>query len=82
MIRSAGAFAEILGQEGKFVNLKLISGEVRKVLANCLASIGQVSKPRSWFDCNRQSRTIQAYGHKTDCQRQGDESMRPSIWRR
>lgn len=45
MVRSAGAFAEILGQEGKFVNLKLSSGEVRKVLANCLASIGQVSNP-------------------------------------
>lgn len=45
MVRSAGAFAEILGQEGKFVNLKLSSGEVRKVLATCLASIGQVSNP-------------------------------------
>ncbi|MEK7462929.1 MAG: 50S ribosomal protein L2 [Patescibacteria group bacterium] len=45
MARSAGSFAEILGQEGKFVNLKLSSGEVRKVLADCLASIGQVSNP-------------------------------------
>jgi len=45
MVRSAGSFAEILGQEGRFVNLKLSSGEVRKVLANCLASIGQVSNP-------------------------------------
>jgi large subunit ribosomal protein L2 len=45
IIRSAGSFAEILGQEGKYVNLKLISGEIRKVPAESLASIGQVSNP-------------------------------------
>lgn len=45
MIRSAGSFAEVLGQEGRHVNLKLTSGEVRKVLAECLASVGQVSNP-------------------------------------
>lgn len=45
MVRSAGSFAEILGQEGRFVNLKLSSGEVRKVLADSLASLGQVSNP-------------------------------------
>ena len=45
MVRSAGSFAEILGQEGRFVNLKLSSGEVRRVLSNSLASIGQVSNP-------------------------------------
>jgi large subunit ribosomal protein L2 len=43
IIRSAGSFAEILGQEGKYVNLKLISGEIRKVPAESFASVGQVS---------------------------------------
>ena len=43
LVRSAGSFAEVLGLEGKYVSLKLSSGEVRKVLATCLASIGQVS---------------------------------------
>ncbi|MBU4348053.1 50S ribosomal protein L2 [Patescibacteria group bacterium] len=43
LVRSAGSFAEVLGLEGKYVSLKLSSGEVRKVLATCFASIGQVS---------------------------------------
>lgn len=45
MARSAGSFAEVLGLEGKYVNLKLNSGEIRKVLSDCFASIGQVSNP-------------------------------------
>lgn len=43
IIRSAGARAEVLAQEGKYTNLKLPSGEVRKVLGECLAMLGQVS---------------------------------------
>ncbi len=43
MVRSAGSFAEVLGQEGKYVSLKLNSGEIRKVLSDSFASIGQAS---------------------------------------
>jgi large subunit ribosomal protein L2 len=43
MARSAGSYAEVLGQEGKYSILKLSSGEVRKVLSDCFASLGQVS---------------------------------------
>lgn len=42
MARSAGASAQILGIEDKYAILRLASGEVRKVLANCRATIGQV----------------------------------------
>ncbi len=42
MIRSAGAKAQILGKEGKYVTLRLTSGEVRKVLGECRATIGEV----------------------------------------
>jgi large subunit ribosomal protein L2 len=45
MARSAGSYAELLGQEGKYSILKLSSGEVRKVLADGFASLGQVSNP-------------------------------------
>jgi large subunit ribosomal protein L2 len=45
MARSAGSYAELLGQEGKYSILKLSSGEVRKVLAEAFASLGQVSNP-------------------------------------
>lgn len=40
--RSAGARAQILGREDKYVILRLQSGEVRKVLGVCRATIGEV----------------------------------------
>jgi len=43
MCRAAGTSAQILGAEGKYVTLRLQSGEVRKVLATCRATIGSVS---------------------------------------
>jgi len=42
MARSAGVSAQILGIEERYVIIKLASGEVRKVLANCRATIGVV----------------------------------------
>jgi large subunit ribosomal protein L2 len=43
MARSAGTFAQLMAKEGKYVTIKLPSGETRMVLANCLATIGAVS---------------------------------------
>ena len=40
--RSAGSSAQILGREGKYVMLRLKSGEVRKVLGTCKATVGEV----------------------------------------
>ena len=42
MCRAAGSSARILGREGKYVMLRLQSGEVRKVLGTCMATIGVV----------------------------------------
>ncbi|WP_031542215.1 50S ribosomal protein L2 [Mesoplasma photuris] len=44
MARSAGSKVQILGKDesGKYVTLRLASGEVRKVLAECYATIGEV----------------------------------------
>ncbi len=42
MARSAGSSVQILGAEGKYVLLRLASGEVRKVLGTCMATIGEV----------------------------------------
>ncbi len=42
LVRSAGASAEILGREDKYVTVRLTSGEVRKVLNTCRATIGEV----------------------------------------
>ena len=40
--RSAGVSAQILGKEGKYVTVRLASGEVRKFLAVCRATVGVV----------------------------------------
>jgi large subunit ribosomal protein L2 len=41
--RSAGASAQLIAREGVYVSLRLRSGEVRKVLAECRATLGEVS---------------------------------------
>lgn len=40
--RSAGGYAQIMGRDGKYVSLRLPSGEMRYVLGTCLATIGTV----------------------------------------
>ncbi len=45
IVRSAGSSAKVLGQEGKYTILKMPSSEVRKILQECIASIGSVSYP-------------------------------------
>ncbi len=42
LVRSAGTFAQLMSKEGKYVQVKLPSGEVRMVIQDCYATIGQV----------------------------------------
>ena len=42
LVRSAGASAQILGRDGKYVIIRLTSGEIRKILGVCRATIGEV----------------------------------------
>lgn len=42
IVRSAGGYAQIMGREDKYVTLRLPSGEMRKVLGECMATIGTV----------------------------------------
>ncbi len=42
LVRSAGAFAQLVAREGKYAQVKLPSGEVRMILVDCVATIGQV----------------------------------------
>ena len=41
--RSAGSFAQLMAKEGKYVTIKLPSGETRMILKTCYATIGAVS---------------------------------------
>ena len=43
MVRAAGNFAQLTSREGKYCVIKLPSGEIRKVLSVCRATIGSVS---------------------------------------
>lgn len=42
LARSAGTFAQLMAKDGKYAQVKLPSGEVRMVLQDCMATIGQV----------------------------------------
>ncbi len=42
LARSAGSSVQILGSEGKYVLIRLRSGEVRKILGTCRATVGEV----------------------------------------
>ena len=42
MVRSAGSVAQLMAKEGTYAQIKMPSGEIRKVLLECYATIGQV----------------------------------------
>lgn len=42
MVRSAGSSAQLVAREGSYATLRLRSGEMRRVLADCRATIGEV----------------------------------------
>jgi len=45
MARAAGSYAQIIGKDQGYAQLRLISGELRMVRAECMATIGAVSNP-------------------------------------
>lgn len=45
MARSAGTFAQLIGRDGDYSQIRLMSGEIRRVHQSCMASIGAVSNP-------------------------------------
>ena len=45
LVRSAGAGAQVLAREGDYVLVRLPSGEMRRILLSCRATIGQLSNP-------------------------------------
>jgi large subunit ribosomal protein L2 len=42
LVRSAGGSAQVMGRDGVYVQIRLKSGEMRKVLSTCVATVGQV----------------------------------------
>ena len=46
LVRSAGSFGQLMARDGKYATVKLASGEIRRILVTCLATIGAVSNPQ------------------------------------
>jgi len=42
LIRSAGGFAQVMGRDESYVQIRLKSGEMRRILGACMATVGQV----------------------------------------
>ena len=42
LARSAGAAGQVMGREGQYVQVRLASGEMRRILGTCMATVGQV----------------------------------------
>jgi large subunit ribosomal protein L2 len=47
MIRTAGSFGQLMAKEGKYAQIRMPSGEVRQVLVDCKAVVGQLSNIES-----------------------------------
>ncbi|MEX0750997.1 MAG: 50S ribosomal protein L2 [Dehalococcoidia bacterium] len=47
IVRSAGGSAQLMAKEGDYTLLRLPSGEMRRVLSRCMATVGQVSNPEN-----------------------------------
>ncbi len=45
MVRSAGAYAQLMSRDGKYAIIKMPSGETRMILQACRATVGVVSNP-------------------------------------
>ena len=63
-IRSAGTYAQLTAKEGKFVVLKMPSGETRMVLAACMATVGSVSNTDHILEVHGKAGRIRWYGRR------------------
>jgi large subunit ribosomal protein L2 len=47
LVRSAGSYAQLMARDGNYAVIKMPSGEIRKILLTCLATIGSLSNPEN-----------------------------------
>ena len=74
IIRSAGASGQLMAKEGKYAHVKLPSGEVRLILQDCYATIGQVSNLEHEIISLGKAGRNRWHGMEADCPRSGHES--------
>ena len=83
MGRAAGTAIQLMAKEGGMATLRLPSGEMRMVRAECRATVGSLSQPRPPEHQDRQGRPQAPHGRAPADARHGHESRRPSArrWR-
>ena len=67
LIRSAGSSAQLMAKDGKYAVIKLASGEIRKVLMTCLATIGVVSNPQHQLEVHGKAGRRRWLGRRPKC---------------
>ena len=84
MARAAGASAQLVAREGVYATLRLRSGEMRKVPAECRATIGEVGNSEHNLEKLGKAGASALARCASDRSRRGDEPGRPSArrWRR
>ena len=80
--RSAGTYAQLVGKDAGWAQIKLVSGELRIVRAECMASIGAVSNPDNMNQKIGKAGRTRWLGTHAAQPRRGDEPGRPSAGRR
>ena len=80
--RAAGTYAQFVGRDGGYAQIRLSSGELRLVRQECMATVGAVSNPDNCEPELRQSRPHPAPGQAPVGPRRRDEPDRPPAWRR
>ena len=80
--RSAGTSVQYVAKDGGYASLRLKSGEFRKVLTSCRATIGEVSNAGALSKIFRKSWRKRWLGVRPTVRGVGYESSRSSSWRR
>ena len=80
--RAAGAAVQLLAREGEYAQLRLRSGEIRKVHVNCRATIGEVGNEENSLRSIGKAGARALARHTPDGARRRDEPDRPSARRR
>ena len=80
--RSAGAYAQLVGRDAGYAQIRLGSGELRMVQDSCMATVGAVSNPDHMNESPRQGRPRPPQGPPPARARRGHEPGRPPARRR
>ena len=80
--RSAGAYAQLIGKDQGYAQLRLKSGEMRVVRGECMATIGAVSNPEHQNRKLGKAGRSRWLGKRPLGARRRDEPGGPSPWRR